>query len=112
MKKIMFAMFASLSLMAASHASKMGSEAVEVFKLMTNDDVRTCLEDVKDLVNVKIHKTVGQCPGCSTYTIEGYAKNIDMLTSKKTITLKGSSVRGAFNQQIQSYDCKIVESRL
>jgi len=107
MKKLLVIVLALGSFSA--FAEKMGSEAIEVFKLMSNSQVKHCLKDVSlaNSVNVKIDKLVEECPGCNTYTIELLQSSIDIISLKKTVTLTGKLVPGIFNKWFQGYDCKV-----
>lgn len=108
----MSVLFIAVFLSAQSFAQTvMGPEAREMFKVLTHNKVQECLQNVDlDMVDVKITKTVYRCPGCNTYTISGYGKNIDTPSSVQTIiTLTGGQTRGAFGMRVQSYTCEITE---
>lgn len=89
--------------------SKMGPEAVEMFKVLTHGAVQECLRDADvDMVNTEITKVVARCPGCNTYTIKGNKRNIDTPSPEKTvITIKGKAVPGWAGGFIQTYTCSI-----
>lgn len=89
--------------------SKMGPEALEMFKVLTHGSVQECLNNVDvDMVNTEITKVVARCPGCNTYTIKGNRRNIDTPSPEKTvITIKGKAVPGWAGGFVQTYTCSV-----
>ncbi len=108
MKFIVLAMTLSLSTSTFAQ-TKMGPEALEIFKVLTNAQVQECLNDVDvDMVNTEITKVVARCPGCNTYTIKGNKRNIDTPSPEKTvITIKGKAVPGWAGGFVQTYTCTV-----
>jgi hypothetical protein len=107
MKKSLVALLFILSTNAL--AMQMGKEAVEMFQVLNNPQVRDCLDrENLALVNVLIEKNQARCPGCNTYKITGYNRAIDTIKPKKTvITLSGRMVQGSFGPLSQTYSCSV-----
>lgn len=107
-----FLLFTLLVSGIASAQTKLGAEAVEMFKLFTHPEVSQCLERANTrLVNIEIKKLVARCPGCNTYVITGNELRIDVPTNDKTIiTISGKMVRSNFGY-VQTYMCDVKQAR-
>lgn len=105
---ILVAMFLSVQGFAQS---KMGPEAVEMFKVISHPSVQECVRDTNfDLANLEIAKLVARCPGCTHYKVTGFKKHLDVATKEKvTLTINGRSVPGTFRGWIQFYTCDLKE---
>lgn len=92
-------------------AEKMGSDAVEMYNVLSNHQVNECIRNAPSkMVNISIEKVTARCPGCTTYKISGNKVGIDIASPKKTvITIKGRAVPGTFGGFIQTYSCDIKE---
>jgi|SRR5690554_3780137 len=89
--------------------TKMGHEAVEMFRVLSHPNVQQCLANENlDLINVEISKTSARCLGCNTYEISGYRKSMDMASNERVFVLiRGRAVPGVFRTWIQTYTCKV-----
>lgn len=102
-----------VSSVSAFASEKMGAEAHDIFRLMTNAQVKECMKDFpSDFVNLEIEKQVYRCPGCVTYTISANELNFDVASAKKSVViLNGRMVRGFGGQWVQTYGCGNGEQR-
>ncbi len=92
---IAFSMLFSVETFAVE---RMGTEAVEMYHVLSHPQVVECLRNAPSkMVNIAIEKVVARCPGCNLYKISGNEVGIDIARPTKTIiSIKGRAVPGTF----------------
>jgi hypothetical protein len=107
--KILITLFIALVSLNTFAGDKMGTEAVEMFSVMSHANVQECMREVPSMVNIKIEKMTARCPGCNVYTITGNELRIDVPTVKRIkIVIKGKGVRSSFGGFTQTYTCEVL----